>query len=159
LGSLPDIEFYSENDPDTTLYVSTIFWCNAFLNISAAFDVWDDPKLLMSLLYIIGRVFEERRDVRLFAPGSLYSLSDPKDFELVASLDLVCSNYCAIWFLLGSLFSSLKVTLLTILVSSFFFYGLCRLKRRLMRVLLSSAYEARVLSLSISLPKWERMRL
>jgi hypothetical protein len=38
-GSLPEIEFYYENDPDTTLYVSTIFWCNAFLNISAAFDV------------------------------------------------------------------------------------------------------------------------
>ena len=134
-GSLPEIEFYYENDPDTTLYVYTIFWCNAFLNINAAFDVCDDPKLFMSLLYIIGRVFEFSREVSFLGPCSLYSLSEPKDLELVASLDLACSNYCAIWCLLGSLFSSLKVTLLTIRVYSFFFSGLCKLKRRLMSVL------------------------
>jgi len=38
LGSHPDTDASYEKDPDTTLYVSTIFWCRAFLNIIAALD-------------------------------------------------------------------------------------------------------------------------
>lgn len=89
LGSLPEIEFSYENDPDTTLYVYTIFRCKAFLNIIAALDVWFEPKPLISLLYIVGFVLELSNDVSFFGPCLAYYISEPKDLELVASLDLL----------------------------------------------------------------------
>jgi hypothetical protein len=67
-GSLPDNEFYYENYPDTMLYVSTIFWCKAFLNIIAALEACDAPKLFMSLLYIIGRLLAFINEVSFFDP-------------------------------------------------------------------------------------------